>query len=111
MIYLADSSEKSSSFGGSCTYIDDCFKSCLANPRRCQAPLEITKIQTGGIWSRDDVNNPFANYFKVGINYNQFILSLEMQVSIPGILDILWKVLRKMSPSKKLQNITVKLIG
>jgi hypothetical protein len=79
MIYLADSGEKSSSFGGSCTYIDDCFKSCLASPRRCQAPLEISKIQTGGIWSRDEVNNPFANYFKVSNEKN--VISLQVTAS------------------------------
>ena len=65
LIYLSDSGDKTSGFGGSCTFIDDCQKTCRASPARCRSPQEITKIQTGGIWSRDEVNNPFANYFKV----------------------------------------------
>jgi hypothetical protein len=35
---------------------------------RCHSPLELTRVQTGGIWSRDEVNNPFAKYFKVSYN-------------------------------------------
>jgi len=65
MIYLGDSGDKGSAFGGSCTYIEDCQKTCRTNPTRCHAPLELTRVQTGGIWSRDETNNPFANYFKV----------------------------------------------
>jgi hypothetical protein len=34
MIYLADSGDKSSGFGGSCTYIEDCQKTCRTNPTR-----------------------------------------------------------------------------
>lgn len=48
-----------------CTSVDDCLDICHDIPEACSAPLEVTKVQRDGVWSREKQNNPFADYFKI----------------------------------------------
>ena len=48
-----------------CTSVDGCLDICASHPSACEAPVQATKIQSDGVWSREQQNNPFADYFKV----------------------------------------------
>ena len=38
---------------------------CDSHPEACAAPIDVTRLQTDGVWSREKQNNPFADYYKV----------------------------------------------
>ena len=47
---------------------------CDSHPEACVAPIDVTRLQTDGVWSREKQNNPFADYYKVIHRYLTFVL-------------------------------------
>ena len=41
---------------------------CDSHPEACAAPIDVTRLQTDGVWSREKQNNPFADYYKVRLD-------------------------------------------
>ena len=65
MIYFDNSVDSFKNPIQPCTTVDECLDICDLHPEACAAPIDVTRIQTDGVWSREKQNNPFADYYKV----------------------------------------------
>ena len=65
MIYFDNSVDSFKNPIQPCTSVDECLDICESHPEACEAPIDVTRIQSDGVWSRERQNNPFAEYFKV----------------------------------------------
>ena len=65
MIYFDNSVDSFKSSIQPCISVDECLEVCDENPEACKSPMEVTKVQRDGLWSRERANSPFADYFKV----------------------------------------------
>jgi len=65
MIYFDNSMDSFKSSIQPCISVDECVEVCEENPEACKSPIEVTKVQRDGLWSRERNNSPFADYFKV----------------------------------------------
>ena len=65
MIFFDNSMDELNNPLRPCTSVDECLDICNSHPSACQAPLEASKIKRDGVWSREQQNNPFADYLKV----------------------------------------------
>ena len=61
MIYLGDENSRQNP----CSSVEECLFICNMEPTRCKSPVSKNLRKHDGVWSKDDVNNPFADYFKV----------------------------------------------
>ena len=62
MIYLGDENSRQNP----CSSIEECLFICNMEPSRCKPSDSSVLRKENGIWSREDENNPFSKYFKVG---------------------------------------------
>ena len=77
MIYFDNSVDSFKNPIQPCTTVDECLDICDLHPEACAAPIDVTRIQTDGVWSREKQNNPFADYYKViffGTPFNVYSL-------------------------------------
>jgi len=65
MIYFDNSVDSFKNPIQPCTTVDECLDICDLHPEACAAPIDVTRIQTDGVWSREKQNNPFADYYKI----------------------------------------------
>jgi len=65
MIYFDNSVDSFKNPIQPCTTVDDCLDICDSHPEACVAPIDVTRLQTDGVWSREKQNNPFADYYKI----------------------------------------------
>jgi hypothetical protein len=65
MIYFDNSVDSFKNPIQPCTSVDECLDICESHPEACEAPIDVTRIQSDGVWSREQQNNPFAEYFKI----------------------------------------------
>jgi len=65
MIYFDNSVDSFKNPIQPCTSVDECLDICESHPEACEAPIDVTRIQSDGVWSRERQNNPFAEYFKI----------------------------------------------
>ena len=65
MIFFDNSVDSFSNPIQPCTSVDECVDICESHPQACASPVQATKLQRDGVWSRERQNNPFADYFKV----------------------------------------------
>jgi len=65
MIYFDNSVDSFKNPIQPCTSVDECLDICESYPEACEAPIDVTRIQNDGVWSREQQNNPFAEYFKI----------------------------------------------
>ena len=65
MIYFDNSVDSFKNPIQPCTTVDECLDICDLHPEACAAPIDVTRIQSDGVWSREKQNNPFADYYKV----------------------------------------------
>jgi len=65
MIYFDNSVDSFKNPIEPCTSVDECLDICESYPEACEAPKDVTRIQSDGIWSKEQQNNPFADYFKI----------------------------------------------
>lgn len=63
MIYLGDENSRQNE----CSSVEECLFICNLEPDRCKSPESSVLRKNGGIWSREDKNNPFSKYFKIYI--------------------------------------------
>ena len=68
MIYFDNSVDSFKNPIQPCTTVDECLDICDLHPEACAAPIDVTRIQTDGVWSREKQNNPFADYYKVRLD-------------------------------------------
>ena len=68
MIFFDNSMDKFNNPIRPCTSVDECLNICAENESACEAPIEASKIKRDGVWSREQQNNPFADYFKVSLD-------------------------------------------
>jgi hypothetical protein len=65
MIYFDNSVDSFKNPIQPCTTVDECLDICDSHPEACAAPIDVTRLQTDGVWSREKQNNPFADYYKI----------------------------------------------
>lgn len=65
MIFFDNSMDELNNPLRPCTSVDECLDICNSHPSACQAPTEASKTKRDGVWSREQQNNPFADYLKV----------------------------------------------
>jgi len=65
MIYFDNSVDSFKNPIQPCTTVDECLDICDLHPEACAAPIDVTRLQTDGVWSREKQNNPFADYYKI----------------------------------------------
>ena len=65
MIYFDNSVDAFKNPIQPCTTVNECLDICNSYPEACEAPIDVTRLQRDGVWSREKQNNPFAEYFKV----------------------------------------------
>jgi len=65
MIYFDNSVDSFKNPIQPCTTVDECLDICESYPEACEAPIDVTRVQNDGVWSREQQNNPFAEYFKI----------------------------------------------
>jgi len=65
MIYFDNSVDSFKNPIQPCTSVDECLDICESYPEACEAPIDVTRVQNDGVWSREQQNNPFAEYFKI----------------------------------------------
>merc|ERR1711935_704658 len=65
MIYFDNSVDSFKNPIQPCTTVDECLDICDSHPEACVAPIDVTRLQTDGVWSREKQNNPFADYYKI----------------------------------------------
>jgi len=65
MIYFDNSVDAFKNPIQPCTTVNDCLDICNSYPEACEAPIDVTRLQRDGVWSREKQNNPFAEYFKI----------------------------------------------
>jgi len=65
MIFFDNSVDSFSNPIQPCTSVDECVDICESHPQACASPVQATKLQRDGVWSRERQNNPFADYFKI----------------------------------------------
>ena len=74
MIYFDNSVDSFKNPIQPCTTVDECLDICDLHPEACAAPIDVTRIQSDGVWSREKQNNPFADYYKVMVWISEGIL-------------------------------------